>query len=293
MIRSMTAYAGAENAAGAVSASIEIRGYNSRYLDTAMKIPPTYQFLEERIKPLIAERISRGRVEVKISVQAEQNTSEIFEINKTLAEGYYRALRSLKENFGITGQVPLELLAAKSGVIEPAKTSIDEASVWEAVSGALYRALDDFLAMKAAEGNNISADIEKRLFKIGGYIEYIENKAHDLPGMYQKRLKERVRELTGGEAETDEARIAQETAFLADKSDISEEIVRAESHLDQFRNLMSSPEPAGRPLNFLLQEFNREFNTMGSKAGSADISHTIVNAKTELEKIREQVQNIE
>jgi uncharacterized protein (TIGR00255 family) len=147
--------------------------------------------------------------------------------------------------------------------------------------------------MKRAEGKNIADDLEKRLIKIEDHICQIGERSSGLLEVYQERLKERINSLTHGMVDIDTGRIAQEAAFLADKSDISEEIVRARSHLDQFRRLMTAPECTGRSLNFLLQEFNREFNTMGSKAGNAEISHTIVSAKTELEKIREQVQNVE
>jgi len=293
MIRSMTAYAGTELTTGRIGVNVEIRGYNSRNLDITLRIPPTYQFLEEKIRPRIAERISRGRIEVKLFIQSADEAPEDFQINESLAEGYYGALKKLKERFNVVGGVPLSLLAEKNGIIEPVQTEIDPDAIWTSVSKALYQALDEFIGMKTTEGHNIAKDIEARIETIGGHIREIEQRSAGLLEAYQQRLKERIQALTQGMVDIDAGRIAQEAAFLADKSDISEETVRAKSHLDQFGQLMRAPEPAGRPLNFLLQEFSREFNTMGSKAGNADISHVIVSAKTELEKIREQVQNIE
>jgi uncharacterized protein (TIGR00255 family) len=293
MIRSMTAYADTELTIDETRVSMEIRGYNSRYLDFTNRIPPTYQFLEDKIRQAVSEKIARGRIEIKLSVQSASEAPESFEVNTSMAEGYYAALKTLKEHLHLEEPVPLSLMAAKSGVIEPAKTEIEAESIWSAVSETLEQALSELMDMKIAEGENIAADLNKRLDTIEGIIQKIKKNASGLLEIYQERLSERINTLTHGLIDIDNARIAQEAAFLADKSDISEEIVRARSHLDQFRQLMGAPEPAGRSLNFLLQEFNREFNTMGSKAGHADISHTIVAAKTELEKIREQVQNIE
>ncbi|MFP4533042.1 MAG: YicC/YloC family endoribonuclease [Desulfobacterales bacterium] len=293
MIRSMTAYADTELTIDQTRVTMEIRGYNSRYLDFTFRVPPTYQFLEEKIRLAVSEKISRGRIEIKLSIQSVSEAPEAFEVNKSMAEGYYASLKTLKEHLDLEEPVPLSLLAAKSGVIEPAKTEVEAETIWAAVSETLERVLAEFIDMKTAEGKNIAADLEKRLQTINGMIQKIESRSSGLLEAYQERLKERVNTLTHGMIDVDNARIAQEAAFLADKSDISEEIVRAKSHLDQFEQLMTGPEPAGRSLNFLLQEFNREFNTMGSKTGHAEISHTIVAAKTELEKIREQVQNTE
>lgn len=293
MIRSMTAYADTELTVDNTRVAMEIRGYNSRYLDFNFRIPPTCQFLEEKLRQAISERIIRGRIEIKLSIQSISEAPAAFEINEPIADGYYAALTALKTHLNLDEDIPLSLLAAKNGIIEPARTEMETETIWAAVSKALDQALGEFIEMKLAEGKNIADDLEMRLEKIRDHIRQIENRSTGLLDIYQERLKERINTLTHGMIAVDDARIAQEAAFLADKSDISEEIVRARSHLDQFTHLMAAPESAGRSMNFLLQEFNREFTTMGNKAGSAEISHTIVAAKTELEKIREQVQNIE
>jgi len=293
MIRSMTAYAGTDLTINQIRAEIEIRGYNSRNLDVSIKMPPTCQYLEEKIRPLIAERITRGRIEMKLSIHCDGEAAQTYEVNESVADGYHGALKALKDRFHLCETIPLSLLAAKSGIIEPGKPEIDTETLWQAVSGALYQALDALNEMKTTEGNHTAADLENRLTTIAGYIHEIEQRTPGLLEHYQQRLKDRINALTHGMVGIDESRIAQEAAFLADKSDISEEITRARSHMEQFKQLMNAPDPTGRSLNFLLQEFNREFNTMGSKVGNAEISHIIVSAKTELEKVREQVQNIE
>lgn len=293
MIRSMTAYAGAELTRNQIRVEIEIRGYNSRNLDMAVKMPPGYPYLEEKIRSVVAGRITRGRVEIRLSIQLEAGAEEAFQINEAIADGYYAALERLARRFQISAEIPLNLLAAKNGIIEPAQPEMDAETTWQAVSEALCRALDTFTEMKMTEGRHTAQDLENRIAAIEDALREIEQRASGLLDIYQQRLKERIHSLTQGMTDIDEARIAQETAILADKSDISEEINRSRSHLNQFRQLMDARDPAGRPLNFLLQEFNREFNTMGSKVGNAEISHIIVSAKTELEKIREQVQNIE
>jgi uncharacterized protein (TIGR00255 family) len=293
MIRSMTAYAGAALECEKLRAEIEIRGYNSRNLDIALKLPAVYQALEEGIRTAIAKRISRGRIEVRVALQHPEEAAESFEVNEGLAEGYYAALARLRDRLLPEQEIPLSFIAARNGLIEPAKVEPDLEATRQALTDCLEKALDTLMEMKNTEGRHTAADLEGRLVVIEERLREIKERAEGLLSSYQERLSERIRTLASGVAEIDPSRIAQEAAILADKSDISEEISRAASHLEQFRHLMHAPEPAGRPLNFLLQEFNREFTTMGNKVGSAEISHVIVSAKTELEKIREQVQNIE
>jgi uncharacterized protein (TIGR00255 family) len=293
MIKSMTAYARAELSADDISVTIEIRGYNSRYLDVAVKIPQAYTVVEDKLKRALSEKISRGRLELKVAIDDPSETPETFTVNEALACAYFDALTKLKNALNPETDIPFELVAKKTGVIESTEHEINADKIWSAVSSCLDKALLDFDAMKLAEGRAINADIISRLGFIEDCISRIEVLASDMPGYYQEKLRERINALTNGLVEIDPARIAQESALLADRSDISEEIVRARSHIAQFHQLMEAPSPSGRPLNFLLQEFNREFNTMGSKAGKALISHLVVSAKTELEKLREQIQNVE
>jgi uncharacterized protein (TIGR00255 family) len=249
--------------------------------------------LEERVKRAIAERISRGRVEINLRMEDRSEAAMAFDIDEAKAQAYHSALLRLKESLGLSGDIALEQLASVHGIIKPAETVRDPETDWPVVSACLEKALDELTAMRQKEGAFMADDLAGRLGLIEAALTEIEVAAADITSQYRGRLLERITRLTDGQVALDEARIAQEAAILADRSDISEEIVRAASHIAQFRDIMAGSDPAGRKLNFLLQEFNREFNTMGSKAGSAAISHKIVEVKSELEKMREQVQNIE
>jgi len=293
MIKSMTAFAGSDLSTDKFSVNIEIRGYNSRHLDIALRLAQQYGILEEKIRKAIADRVTRGRVEIKISISESAETAGAFSINESIASAYYDVLVNLKERFALKSDIPLDLFAQKNGIIEHADPKIDVDETWQAVGECVNNAFKHFDAMKINEGESLAVDLTERLNFIEACITKIEEKTDGLLNLYQEKLKTRITALTQGMIEIDPARTAQEAAFIADKSDISEELVRAKSHLKQFRQLMAAAEPSGRPLTFLLQEFNREFSTMGSKAGNADLAHIIVSAKTKLEKIREQVQNIE
>lgn len=292
-MKSMTAFSRAEQTHEQMSVAAEIRSYNSRYLDTTLRIPQEYLPLEDRIKGLISEKIARGRVELKLRIRDESEESCAFEINEPKAAAYHDALARLKEMFDIEGEISLELLARAGGIIRPAEPDHDLEACWPVIAACVNQALDALDEMRKTEGDFIAKDFAERLDAIESWLHQIENASDGLLLHYQERLKERIAALTKGMTEIDPTRLAQEAAFLADRSDISEEIVRAKSHIQQFHTIMASEEPAGRKLSFLLQEFNREFNTMGSKTGNADVAHLVVTVKSELEKIREQVQNVE
>jgi uncharacterized protein (TIGR00255 family) len=293
MIKSMTAYAAAERSSDIASVSVEIRTVNSRHLDLTLRLPNLLQPLEERVKSLIAGRVSRGRVEVRVQVEDRSEAATAFEVDAEKAGAYRRALDELKARLDLPGEVSLEMMAGVPGMIRPGESETDAEPVWTVAAEALNAALDALEAMREKEGAFMAEDFAARLNEIEAGIDRIASDSGGLLEHYRDRLSARIAALTRDMVEIDPARIAQEAAFLADRSDISEEIVRARSHLAQFRAMLSDDEPAGRKLNFLLQEFNREFNTMGSKTGSADVSHIVVRLKSELEKIREQVQNIE
>ena len=294
MIYSMTAFSAAEATKEHLTVNIEIRSYNSRHLDVALRIPHGYQLLEDKIKTAISEKISRGRVEIRIKIKDESDEICRYEVNIQKAGAYYNALSELSDKLNLEGKPPLELIAKAGDIISPGEVSEAIAeTTWPVIKDCLSNALADHNRMRKKEGDFMAGDLSVRLDDIQAAIYRIEENTEGLLALYQDRLKERIGVLTKGVIELDPARIAQEAALLADKSDISEEITRAKSHIEQFKALMTADEPAGRKLNFLLQEFNREFNTMGSKTGNADLSHLIVAVKSELEKIREQVQNIE
>jgi len=293
MIKSMTAFAAAENTVDQLTVTAEIRSYNSRHLDIFLRIPPAYQPLEDQIKALIADRVSRGRVEIRVQIDDSSETASELEVDFSRARALVSAFNDLKSQFDLENDITLDLLISAGGLIKTVEKVQKEDIVWPVIRDCIQLALDDYEAMRQKEGDFIAEDFEQRLSFIDGCLEQIHKKSEGLLTHYQQRLKERIAQLTQNSVELDPARIAQEAAFLADRSDIAEEIVRAQSHLNQFRQMMNAVEPAGRKLNFLLQELNREFNTMGSKVCNADVAHLVIDVKSELEKIREQIQNVE
>ena len=293
MIKSMTAFAAAENTVDQLTVTAEIRSYNSRHLDIFLRIPPAYQSLEDQIKTLIADRVSRGRVEIRVQVDDSSETASELEVDFSRAKALVSAFNDLKSQFDLKNDITLDLLINAGGLIKTVEKVQKEDIAWPVIRDCIQLALDDYEAMRQKEGDFIAEDFEQRLSFIDGCLEQIYKKSEGLLMHYQQRLKERIAQLTQNSVELDPARIAQEAAFLADRSDIAEEIVRAKSHLNQFRQMMHAVEPAGRKLNFLLQELNREFNTMGSKVCNADVAHLVIEVKSELEKIREQIQNVE
>jgi len=289
----MTACAQASSSEGPVHVDVEIRSYNSRHLDLALYIPGSYPGAEEGIKKIVKEKISRGRVEIRAVLEDLSEDALMFEVDNKRARAYFDALTAIKEHFSLKGEISLEQLLADRELVRPRKKQSDAELVHKALATAVAEGVEILDRMRRKEGDNLVADLEGRIGFIEAELKRVEEHAAAIPGLYREKLMERIDRLTRGAEELDSARIAQEAAILADKSDISEEIVRARSHIQQFRQIFAAGEPAGRKLNFLIQEFNREFNTMGSKAGKPELSHLVVELKSELEKIREQVQNIE
>ena len=293
MIKSMTGFASAAATAGGVAVGVEIRTYNSRHLDIALRLPPGYTDLEERARALIAARLTRGRVEAKVHIEDASAALAAVEADLDRARAVRSALHHLKTELGLPDPVTLELLLTAGGILKTVQPEADLAAAGSLLESVLIQAIEDLDGMRTREGRALSLDLCTRLDAIEAALGEISRHGEGLSAVYQQRLKDRVAVLTQGGVEIDPARIAQEAALLADRCDISEEIVRAGSHLQQFRAIMGSAEAGGRKLNFLLQELNREFTTMGSKIGNAAAAHAIVAVKTELEKIREQIQNVE
>lgn len=293
MLNSMTGYSQLEKNEGHVTISAEIRSYNNRYLDIVLRLPQGYAPFESRIKAMISEHIVRGRVELKIQISDNAENENLFEIDEIRAKAYFAALSKLKTLMNLKQDIPLDLVATFNGIIRPVEIETDLEKIWPSVKVCLQGVIDDLVIMRKREGEFIASDFEQRLESLVKRLNRIESRAEGLVNVYKDRLESRIMEMTRGMIELDPARISQEAAFLSEKSDISEEIVRIRSHFEQFKNIMDADEPGGRKLNFLIQELNREMNTIGSKAGNSDISHTIVSMKAELEKLREQVQNIE
>jgi len=293
MIKSMTGYAAAEVTVEDITVAVDIRAYNSRHLDIVLRLPSRYLALEEKMKGVITRQIARGRLEVKAQVKDSSEGNMAFEIDWGRAEAMHGALAQLNEKFELNNDLSIDHLLSVGGMIKPVETVDESDGIWPVARECLSLALNDLEAMRCKEGEFIADDLTARLDFIETCLAKIKSDSSNLIAQYTERLKERIAALTQETIELDPGRMAQEAAYLADRSDISEEVVRAESHVKQFRHIMASEEPGGRKLNFLLQELHREFNTIGSKIGQADTAHRVVDVKAELEKIREQIQNVE
>lgn len=292
MIRSMTGYGRMEETKDEKKIIVELKSVNHRFLEIIFRAPLVLSPFEIEFKKRIAEKIKRGRIEVLIFLEDENAGEPEKAVNLETARRYFNALTRLKEELGLTGEIDLKTMTAFRDIFSPAvKAEIDEGVV-KKVSDALKWALDKMIKMRQEEGDYIFSDIVQRIDLLKAIIEKINCRAPQVVLEYQRRLSERVKELTAGFA-LDESRLAQEVAVFAEKSDITEEIVRLLSHLSQFMSLIQSDEAEGKKIDFLLQEMNREINTVGSKSCDAEIARQVIEAKSELSKLREQAQNIE
>ena len=293
MIKSMTGYAEGLHTTDEITIKGVFRSYNSRYLDIALYLPDHLKMFEDKIKKLIAKTIARGRVEIRFSFDETGEDSVAFSADFLRASAYYKVLDELRQKLDIKTEITLEQILAGKQMIKPKERVHDVETLFSGLANVVDMALKDLDRMRIKEGENLLDDLEQRFDYMETTLDLIAKKADGLPLIYKKNLEDRISVLITDKDILDPVRVAQEVAIIADKSDISEEIVRARSHISQARQMMSLTEPAGRKLNFLVQEFNREYNTIGSKSGNVEISQLVVDLKSELEKIREQVQNIE
>ena len=292
MIRSMTGFGRAQAAVEGYNITVEIRSVNHRYFELYSKLPRTYAFLEEKIKSLLSTEISRGKVECSVQLEATGDESVVVAINEPLAAGYVQAINEIADKFGISSEMSALSIARFSVVLSISKSPVDEDVLWAKVSAVVSDALADFVSMRETEGEKLREDILSRAETILENVAYIEERSPETVKQYSEKLLERMRAVLG-DTQIDESRILTEAAVYADKVAVAEETVRLRSHIDQLRELLASGEPIGRKLDFLVQEINREANTIGSKAQDVDIARRVIDIKAEVEKIREQIQNIE
>ena len=293
MIKSMTAFGNGVFQQGDRRYVAEIRSVNHRYRDIVLRLPRNHQLLEEGLRAIIISKTSRGRIEASFQIEMScEAPPYALELNIPLAESYLRAFKQLADHAGLDQEMRLESLLQMKDVMLIKSEADDMEEARDGFQQALNGALDAFDDMRTKEGDAILTDFNKRLDRLGAYLDAVHLRAPELPDVYRKRLAEKVGKLLNG-VEVDPARLAQEVAFLADRSDITEEIVRARSHLKQFRDYLLSDDAVGRRLDFLIQEINREVNTLGVKSSDTAISQIAVEMKAELEKLREQVQNVE
>jgi len=289
----MTAFSQVSNIYGSFTADVTIRSYNSRHLDISLSCPEFCQVFEDDIKKIISKTHGRGRIEIKLFIREDAKDLELFEVDEAKIASYYQALKKIKEDLNLQADISMTDVLSARNVIVNSKRQWDLENLWKAIEPSIKTASINLELMRKEEGENLYSDLSARIDYIEGNLSKIEKDAATIPQVYKKRLMERISFLTSDAEGIDPVRISQEAAILADKSDVSEEIVRLYSHIKLFREILESDDSQGRKLNFLIQEFNREFNTIGSKAGNASLSHMVVDMKSELEKIREQVQNIE
>ncbi len=297
MISSMTAFGRSRGASGDGSKiiTVEIKSVNSRYMDAAIKLPRIYAYLEEKIKTCLASRgVSRGKIEVYVGVEVLQQTGTDVVLDTALAASYIRALEQLRDQFELRDDLSVMQVAQNRELFSVRTPEDTDGRDWADISLILDQALDSFLEQRAAEGQRLIGDITDKIALIQEICEKIAKiSAQDIQG-YAPKLVERIKKfLQDFDAEASEQRILTEAAIYADKAAIDEELVRLESHFATFHEIVERGEAVGRKLDFLLQEMNREINTIGSKAGNMEIAHFVVDVKAFLEKIREQVQNIE
>lgn len=292
MVRSMTGYGRETAESESWKVTVEIKSVNNRFLDVSVKMPKQYNPLEELIKKEISAVLSRGHVDAYITVEEIGESKQSIAVDKDLALDYCRAMQELSGITGIPYEITLKDVASYYGVLTAQKEESDLDELWNTMSEAVKGALRQLFEMRVTEGEKLAADILARIDILAMIREKILVRSPLVLSDYREKLTRRIEEVLG-EIEIDHDKILNEVAFFADKADIAEELTRLSSHFEQFKSNMAKDEPVGRKLDFILQEMNREINTVGSKANDTEISHLVIEAKGELEKIREQVQNFE
>lgn len=293
MIKSMTGFGRGEAKDAERQFTVEVKSVNHRYNDMVVRMPKRLNYLEEKLKNLIKRDIKRGRVEVYVSLENVEQSDVNITLNKSLVGQYVKALKSIGDDFDVVDDISVSLIARFPDVLKVEPKEEDENAIWCCLKEATTEALEMLVKMRITEGKKLAEDIHKRCEYIVSIINRIENEAPKVVLEYKTKLQDRINEILDEAIEVDENRLSMEVALYADKSSIAEEIVRLKSHVYQLEQALKDEQPVGRKLDFLIQEMNRETNTIGSKANDLEITNYVVDIKSELEKIREQVQNIE
>ena len=292
MIKSMTGYGRAQGSFSGGDITVEVKSVNNRYLDCGVKLPRGYAYLEEGVKSQVQKTISRGKVDVFITINAAGADNVKISVNEPVAKGYIDAMHRRVQDYGIQDDISASAISRFSDVFLVEKQEQDENEVKSAISGVVAEALDAFDAMRTREGEALKTDLLQKAEGILTLVSKVEERSPITVKAYRERLTAKMQEVLE-DRQIDEARIIQEAAIYADKVAVDEETVRLRSHVDQLQNMLSEGGVIGRKLDFLMQEMNREANTIGSKGNDVEQARNVVNIKSELEKIREQIQNIE
>jgi uncharacterized protein (TIGR00255 family) len=287
----MTGYGYAKASVEGMELTVELKSVNNRYLDCSVRLPRGLLFAEEAVKAAVNAVVTRGKVDVFVTAESGGG-DYVVTVNRPLAEGYIAALRGLSREFGLTDDLTAVTLGRFPEVLSVSKREMDQQSIADALGAVVSKALEELNAMRLREGSRLKEDLLGKLREIERWVTVIEERSPETVAEYRARLEQRLREVLEDRT-VDEARLLTEAALFAEKTAVDEETVRLRSHIAEFRSLLEAGSPAGRKMDFLLQEFNREANTIGSKCSDAVLARAVVELKAEIEKLREQIQNIE
>ena len=292
MIKSMTGYGSAKGTVEGLEITVELKSVNNRYLDTSVRLPRSFLFAEEAIKAAVQAHISRGKVDVFVTVDTSDAGDMTVKVNEPLLRGYIEAIRHISCEYSLVNDMTAMSVSRFPDVLTVEKKDLDAEAISAGISAIADEALRDFDAMRLREGAKLRDDVLSRLDTIDRLVTTVENEAPKTVAEYRKRLEQKMQEVLGSTG-VDENRILAEAAIFADRIAVDEETVRLRSHMSQLSDMINGSSPTGRKIDFLIQEFNREANTIGSKCQNSEIAHVVVDLKSEIEKIREQIQNIE
>ncbi|MBE6781597.1 MAG: YicC family protein [Ruminococcaceae bacterium] len=292
MVRSMTGFGRGQGLDAGLEFTVELRSVNSRYFEFNCRLPRGYLFLEDKLKNFTAEQVSRGKVEMFVSIDSGANDEITVELNKPYADAYIKALKQLSKDYKIKDKLSASDFVGNGEMFRVVKNKIDEDAVTAAVLSAAKEAIDRFISMRETEGQKLVEDVKNRVDIILEKVEFIEKKSPETVEAYRQKLEAKIKDLLSNST-FDESRVITETAIYADKVAVAEETVRLRSHMSQLCDMLNKGGAVGRKLDFIVQEMNRETNTIGSKAQNIEIAQAVVDIKSEIEKIREQIQNIE
>ena len=292
MIKSMTGYGSAKGTVGDLVISVELKSVNNRYLDASVRMPRSFLFAEDAVKSAIGRHISRGKVDMFVNVDSSAANNMSVKVNEPLLQGYLDAIRLISDKYGLENDLSAVSAGRFPDILYVEKEDLDADTISEGIVAIAEEALCDFDAMREREGEKLCADVLKKLETISSLVSVVERDSPKTVEAYQARLRDKMNEILSS-AGIDESRILAEAAIFADRVAVDEETVRLRSHMSQLRTMLAGGSPIGRKIDFLIQEFNREANTIGSKCQNTGIAHVVVELKSEIEKIREQIQNIE
>ncbi len=292
MIKSMTGYGTAKGSVEGLDITVELKSVNNRYLDISVRLPRSFLFAEESVKSAVGRHISRGKVDVFISVDSSDAGDMTVKVNEALLKGYVEALGHIAQEYSVPNDMTALSLSRFPDVLTVEKRDMDAEEIANGLNLIVEKALEDFDSMRLREGEKLRDDVMNRLGTIDGLVRTVETESPRTVAEYRARLENKMAEVLGT-AGIDESRILAEAAIFADHIAVDEETVRLRSHMAQLTTMIKGNSPTGRKIDFLIQEFNREANTIGSKCQNSDIAHVVVDLKSEIEKIREQIQNIE